>query len=50
MLDLQYRMVPEIRELVSEFFYGGRLRDAPEIAERAAGQAEGSAPPPLPPP
>lgn len=39
MLDLQYRMAPEIRELVSEFFYGGRLRDAPEIAERAAGQA-----------
>ena len=35
MLDLQYRMVPDIRELVSEFFYGGRLRDAPEIAERA---------------
>ncbi len=39
MLDLQYRMAPDIRELVSEFFYGGRLRDAPEIAERAAGQA-----------
>ena len=36
MLDLQYRMAPDIRELVSEFFYGGRLRDAPEIAERAA--------------
>ncbi|WP_420634045.1 DEAD/DEAH box helicase [Candidatus Palauibacter sp.] len=34
MLDLQYRMAPDIRELVSEFFYGGRLRDAPEIAER----------------
>ena len=41
MLDLQYRMAPDIRELVSEFFYGGRLRDAREIAERAA---EGSAP------
>lgn len=39
MLDLQYRMAPEIRELVSEFFYGGRLRDAPEIAERAAKRA-----------
>ena len=39
MLDLQYRMAPEIRELVSEFFYGGRLRDAPEIAERQAEQA-----------
>ena len=36
MLDLQYRMAPDIRALVSEFFYGGRLRDAPEIAERAA--------------
>ncbi len=35
MLDLQYRMAPDIRELVSDFFYGGRLRDAPEIAERA---------------
>ena len=41
MLDLQYRMVPDIRELVSEFFYGGRLRDAPEVAERGAGQATG---------
>ncbi len=39
MLDLQYRMAPDIRELVSEFFYGGRLRDAPEIAERAAERA-----------
>lgn len=35
MLDLQYRMAPDIRELVSEFFYGGRLNDAPEVAERA---------------
>ena len=34
MLDVQYRMVPEIREVVSEFFYGGRLRDAPEVAVR----------------
>ena len=34
MLDLQYRMAPEIRGLVSEFFYGGRLRDAPEVASR----------------
>ena len=40
MLDLQYRMAPDIRELVSGFFYGGRLRDAPEIAERAADVAE----------
>ena len=39
MLDLQYRMAPDIRELVSEFFYGGRLRDAPEIAARAAAVA-----------
>ena len=35
MLDLQYRMAPGIRELVSEFFYGGRLRDAPEVRDRA---------------
>ena len=41
MLDLQYRMVPDIRELVSEFFYGGRLRDAPEVAERATRRATG---------
>ena len=34
MLDVQYRMVPDIREVVSEFFYGGRLRDAPEIPRR----------------
>ncbi|WP_420636550.1 DEAD/DEAH box helicase [Candidatus Palauibacter sp.] len=34
MLDLQYRMAPGIRELVSEFFYGGRLRDAPEVRDR----------------
>ena len=34
MLDVQYRMVPEIREVVSEFFYGGRLRDAREVAAR----------------
>lgn len=44
MLDLQYRMASDIRELVSEFFYGGRLRDAPEIAERGAGRAAGRAP------
>ena len=43
MLDLQYRMAPDIRALVSEFFYGGRLRDAPEVAERGAGQATGRA-------
>ncbi len=34
MLDVQYRMVPDIREVVSEFFYGGRLRDAPQVLER----------------
>ena len=34
MLDLQYRMAPDIRELVSEFFYGGRLRDASEVSKR----------------
>ncbi len=34
MLDLQYRMAPPIRRLVSECFYEGRLRDAPEITNR----------------
>ncbi len=34
MLDIQYRMAPEIRAIVSQFFYDGRLRDAPELAER----------------
>lgn len=34
MLDVQYRMAPEIREVVSDLFYGGRLRDAPEVGER----------------
>jgi len=34
MLDIQYRMAPEIRAIVSEFFYDGRLRDAPEISAR----------------
>jgi hypothetical protein len=32
MLDEQYRMRPPIRALVSEFFYGGRLRDAASVA------------------
>ncbi len=34
MLDEQYRMAPPIRRLVSELFYGNRLRDAPEVADR----------------
>lgn len=34
MLTEQYRMAPEIRVLVSELFYGGRLIDAPSVAER----------------
>lgn len=34
MLDEQYRMAPAIRRLVSEFFYDGRLRDAPEVTRR----------------
>ena len=34
MLTEQYRMAPEIRELVSELFYGGRLTDAPSLSER----------------
>ena len=34
MLTLQYRMAPEVRALVSDLFYGGRLEDAPEVRER----------------
>ncbi len=34
MLDVQYRMAPDIRALVSEFFYDGRLLDAPEVQDR----------------
>lgn len=34
MLDEQYRMSPPIRRLVSELFYGGRLRDASEVSAR----------------
>ena len=34
MLVEQYRMVPDVRALVSELFYGGRLVDAPEILDR----------------
>jgi len=34
MLDVQYRMDPAIRGLVGDFFYDGRLRDAPTIASR----------------
>ncbi|MFQ5689965.1 MAG: DEAD/DEAH box helicase [Gemmatimonadota bacterium] len=36
MLVEQYRMAPLIRSLVSDLFYGGRLRDADEVAQRAA--------------
>lgn len=35
MLVEQYRMAPPIRALVSDLFYGGRLSDAKEAAERA---------------
>lgn len=34
MLVEQYRMAPPIRRLVSDLFYGGRLRDAPEVRTR----------------
>jgi hypothetical protein len=34
MLDEQYRMAPPIRRLVGKLFYGDRLRDAPEVADR----------------
>lgn len=39
MLDRQYRMDPAIRALVSELFYGGRLRDAAEVTRRAGAPA-----------
>ncbi len=34
MLTEQYRMVPKIRALVSDLFYGGRLTDAPTVNDR----------------
>ncbi len=34
MLTEQYRMAPQIRRLVSDLFYGGRLTDAGEVRER----------------
>jgi hypothetical protein len=34
MLTTQYRMAPQIRRLVSDLFYAGRLEDAPEVLER----------------
>ena len=36
MLDTQYRMAPEIGDLVSGLFYGGALRHAPSTADLAA--------------
>ena len=33
MLDVQYRMAPDIRQIVSEFFYDGRLTDAPQMTQ-----------------
>ncbi|MGB5525908.1 MAG: AAA domain-containing protein, partial [Gemmatimonadota bacterium] len=34
MLTEQYRMAPQIRVLVSDLFYGGRLSDAPSVRDR----------------
>ncbi len=34
MLTTQYRMAPQIRRLVSDLFYAGRLEDAPEVLDR----------------
>lgn len=34
LLRTQYRMAPAIRTVVSETFYGGLLKDAPELADR----------------
>jgi hypothetical protein len=39
MLEEQYRMRPAIRSLVSDLFYGGRLRDAAQVSERESGGA-----------
>lgn len=35
LLDEQYRMMPAIRRWPSEVFYGGRIRDAPSVTQRA---------------
>lgn len=35
MLVEQYRMAPQVRSLVSDLFYDGRLTDAPEVLERS---------------
>jgi DNA replication ATP-dependent helicase Dna2 len=37
MLQEQYRMAPSIRTLVSDLFYGGRLRDSSTVVERVTG-------------
>jgi len=34
LLDTQYRMVPEISAIPNRFFYGGILKDAPDIKNR----------------
>ena len=34
MLVQQYRMAPQVRRLVSEIFYAGRLQDAPAVLDR----------------
>jgi hypothetical protein len=39
MLTEQYRMVPEIRQLVSGLYYGGRLKDAPSVTSGRSGLA-----------
>jgi len=39
MLEEQYRMRPAIRALVSDLFYGGRLKDAASVSQRESGGA-----------
>jgi hypothetical protein len=39
MLRVQYRMHPQIREVVSRFAYAGQLEDAPDVVRRTEAQA-----------
>lgn len=43
-LEVQHRMHPEVRALISEYQYGGRLRDAPAVLARASEEPNGWGP------